>query len=620
MPVQTPSPNPQNADRELTTEERLELEAVVQELARRGAQSQEDLATPEAPEGPQTDDELWDAIYHLTNYQIPRVAVCENHVAPFTIFADLYFNRRNAVLMIGNRGGGKTTLSGFLHGAKCRWNAFFKSALVGANEPQGNRGYAEFKRFISKIGDEVVDTLRKETRFSIGSMVEVLIGTIKQMNGPHPHLAQFDELELSTMPIFEEFLNMAQGDDRYSSQNLLSTTRKYAFGIIQGLVRAAQEAVKNGDTPEWDVMIFCVFETMRQVPNCRTAPENEGRPEEELCKCHLEKKGEWDDGTKRTFASVCNGRAYRARGFIQLADVIGRFKKLSREVWEAQQECLRPDPSDLIHRWFRPHYILSEWFPYPELGSVYRSWDWGGDNPHSVHWTQRLDHAVEHEGRVIPEGSMVTFDEMFYSGGGYTALGERVLKRTKEWQEDYGFKFKIRGDFCDPAGFAAKQDVKKWARDNGFEEPDFTSRPAERIESIKKHREWGEEGMLWIVGPFCPNLCEEYAVYHRKKSPDGKNPSEDAEKIDDHAMDDQRYLIWNLYKMGFNATSEIPASAMGSDDPRLGDRRPPMMGANPMNKNNSPVGSSAGGSYLNRAPHGGQSVRGGSRPSVRRGT
>src|SRR5690606_15752695 len=128
-----------------------------------------------------------------------------------------------------------------------------------------------------------------ETTWVNQSVTEVVAGTIKGVNGPHPFFAQFDELELSTDEIFEEWQNMVQGNEVYKAQQLLSSTRKYAYGLIQSIVKECEEAQKQGIKPPWDVMIFCIFETLQNQPNCGVKDE-EGNL---LCGCDKVIKGVW---------------------------------------------------------------------------------------------------------------------------------------------------------------------------------------------------------------------------------------------------------------------------------------------------------------------------------------
>jgi hypothetical protein len=55
-------------------------------------------------DGPQNDDELHAWVKQNLLVDIPRVAVCPDHIAPFTFLADLYFERTSAGLALANRG------------------------------------------------------------------------------------------------------------------------------------------------------------------------------------------------------------------------------------------------------------------------------------------------------------------------------------------------------------------------------------------------------------------------------------------------------------------------------------------------------------------------------------
>jgi hypothetical protein len=611
---------------DLTQGDRMVVAAVLAEAARRGLMP--DGTRQSALVGPQTDRELLDAVEELTGYHIPRVAVCteHGHKSPAETFCDLYFERVSDVLWIGNRGGGKTTNSGFLHGAKNRWNPGYSSAISGAVALQGQRAYAEFRRFIRNVGGEVLDTLLSKTTWANGSLTEVLGGTVRALNGPHPVFAQMDEAELTTPEPFQEFLNMAQSTARYLRQQLLTTTRKRATGIVQNVVGECKQAERDGATPPWRIDIFCVFETMMQVPNCRTAPENADRDEAELCRCHRVRKGLYDDGTARTFDRECAGKAYRSDGFVTLEDVHRRFVQLSMSVWNAQQRCLTPDVEGLVHKWFNDRHRIPTWIPYAQFGPIYRGWDWGGQNPHAIVWVQKLAHDVgmawlkvtDDQGRegwtfspilsddddreiayTLPTGSYVQFDEHHGDAGQlgeFSTLGLRAVLREVQWAM-FGVPMEIAGDFCDPAGYIAKREVRKAVNQlidqvgsgeysaevggllaemgippevlEGFEivVPEFTSRPAPRVESIRKHIELGENDLIYVVTSMCPATEDEYDAYHWLAPKPGKNVPEDAAKEDDHAMDAKRYLIWNVEREGDKPPAEVPSADREAEQP-----------------------------------------------------
>ena len=60
---------------------------------------------------PQTDNELWEFVRAVLGVEIPRVSICSHHVAPFTLFADAYFNRHSTMIVKASRGlAGKSYL------------------------------------------------------------------------------------------------------------------------------------------------------------------------------------------------------------------------------------------------------------------------------------------------------------------------------------------------------------------------------------------------------------------------------------------------------------------------------------------------------------------------------
>jgi hypothetical protein len=58
-----------------------------------------------------TDDQLHAWIEDKLGINIPRVAVCPGHDAPFDFIADLFFKRVDSALVMANRGGGKSYYS-----------------------------------------------------------------------------------------------------------------------------------------------------------------------------------------------------------------------------------------------------------------------------------------------------------------------------------------------------------------------------------------------------------------------------------------------------------------------------------------------------------------------------
>ena len=189
--------------------------------------------------GPQNDDELHEWMKFELGVDIPRVAVCEGHVAPFQFLADLYFERVEAALGVANRGGAKTFLVACLHWLNSRFKPGCESCTFGAIEAQSFRAYAHLKHWIYDDNgdkkDEVVSSLMKETLFRNGSSIYVLGSTPDAVNGPHPQKAHADEVELMRDDTFRESRNMTVSkrlkDGRILiPQDILTSTRKGPSG------------------------------------------------------------------------------------------------------------------------------------------------------------------------------------------------------------------------------------------------------------------------------------------------------------------------------------------------------------------------------------------------------
>lgn len=100
---------------------------------------------PEKRAIPTTDDELWLWIKEETGYEIPRIAVCEDHCAPFDYVSDYYFERENALLVIGGRESAKCVSSDSLiynieTGMRTRVDEFIKEDInkISSMDKNGN--------------------------------------------------------------------------------------------------------------------------------------------------------------------------------------------------------------------------------------------------------------------------------------------------------------------------------------------------------------------------------------------------------------------------------------------------------------------------------------------------
>jgi hypothetical protein len=105
-------------------------------------------------DGPQNDDELHAWVKQNLLVDIPRVAVCPDHIAPFTFLADLYFERTSAGLALANRGGSKTFIVACLHFLNSTYKPGCESMSFGATEGQGQRCYQHIEDWCYKRDED----------------------------------------------------------------------------------------------------------------------------------------------------------------------------------------------------------------------------------------------------------------------------------------------------------------------------------------------------------------------------------------------------------------------------------------------------------------------------------
>jgi hypothetical protein len=276
-----------------------------------------ETSTSEVAGKPETPDELWDYIKETWHVQIPRVAVCEDHDAPFDFVCAGFFDWYPNIFEISSRGAGKSFKRALGHALNARFKPGSESATFGAVEEQAKRVYNAYKTFINP--EEIVGEPRiSETNYKpidgmpYGSKVEILGGTVAAVNGPHPQFPHSDEVELMRADTWRESRNLASDKitpdgRRIKGQNSATSTMKWKGGrvwqILEHFKAAKAKAVERyGDNKElvddmitktapFYVFVSCLFENSAQVPNCRLAPENadllEWEPglDREACRC-----------------------------------------------------------------------------------------------------------------------------------------------------------------------------------------------------------------------------------------------------------------------------------------------------------------------------------------------
>jgi hypothetical protein len=518
--------------------------------------------------GPQTDDELWDWIKKNLGLEIPRIAVCEDHDAPFQVLADIYFERLDGALIMANRSGAKTMLSALIHLLNILFKPGVVSFSVGAQEDQSRRVYMHLQNLLKRHGKVdsadnhplVVRMIQRLTDFKNGSKMEILVGTPTAVNGPHGAKVHTDEAELMDVVTYAESRNISQSQDiedptapggvrHIPSQDWVTSTRKSGGGMMQGLINEIAEAKRNGFEPPYELRSWCVFESSARVDNCQVAYPD--LPNAEKCNCDKVVKGKWEDDTHRRFSDVCKGRLARSGGYLTLRDIQKTFKKNDVNTWEAQQECSKPDIGGMVLRsWSRQRQGIKYWVPDPELGDFYMGVDFGSTDPNAVTWWQLLNQDVMWYGyhddkrdapkTLLPSGSLVAFSEIYKAEIANTTLAVMIKDKEEKWQEEFP-DFKVKFRFADPAAKGGRIELAKMGLRTAF----YCTREVE--EHIKTCNSLLDDNKLFVDVLGCPMWCDEADSWHYKKKKPGEidDPTKPVEDFD-HQMAVFRYTAENL--------------------------------------------------------------------------
>lgn len=220
---------------------------------------------------PTTDDELWWWIKNELGYEIPRVAVCDDHCAPFDYVCDYYFERERAILVVGGRESAKTLNTAIANYAMAETKPGCEICTFADIEAQSNKSYSYIKSFVYTVDDngkKIIKPsvegvpLRKETILKNGSKMEVIIGTLSGVNSPHPQKVHADEVDLQEKEIFAESRNMAstkklRDGTIIKAQDIATSTLKSTKGIVQEIIDETEKAEKEGLKPTWKLYKAC---------------------------------------------------------------------------------------------------------------------------------------------------------------------------------------------------------------------------------------------------------------------------------------------------------------------------------------------------------------------------
>ena len=481
---------------------------------------------------PQNDNELHEYIAREYDYEIPRVAVCDGHQSPFAWMADSYFYRITNSILVGPRAGGKTLGVAILDHL---FMDHFGLTLcnVGAIEAQAKKCYTYIERFclLPQFRENLLKSpMISKTYLKNGGFVEVLPGTVNQVNSPHSARLHIDEVELADPKVLEEAKSIPireTGCDgrEYPPATVYTSSRKLPYGPLETLLTEAQD---SGNV----VYRFCAFEVVEQCPperhqdgvGCKVCPLHD------VC---LETVRRPDGGMDYLPGP---GRAVRARGWLPIDDLIDKFKTLDRAVFDSQWLSKRPVTHGLAFPMFEEdiHVIDWEWNPaYPTVGGL----DFGYVHPNVALYAQ-----------ILSNDEVVLFGEDSQAYRSDVQFAESI-KRTPWFH-------RLRWLVGDSAARSSRETLIEFGVPN---EPAAKEGTAEEPSSVRAGCDLmrylfdppGRDRPLLYVARSCKTFIKQAKNYHYPSDPSNLDMGVKKEvpvKADDDSIDAGRYLLMRLFR------------------------------------------------------------------------
>jgi len=456
-------------------------------------------------------------ILYYFKLDIPNVAICHDHCAPFDFVADYIFGLVDFAIVVASRSGGKTLNFGVLDTLMSYYSEGTEIATVGAIQFQAQKGYEYFKDFSKKFPfvHNIDSMTMGKTELLNGSKVQILTGTMSGVNSPHPQLVFLDEIDLMIWPVLQQALSMAQSKKGVKARTVLTSTRKFANGPMQRMLDEAPERKAK-------VYMWCIWEVVEKLPV--------------------------DDPVKMklihdTFQGSLPANIDKANGYYFWDDAITKFNTLDDETWQTEWVCTRPGLKGVIYgdSYSDDNNLLVEWTPVGKGGFVYIFEDFGyGEGHPDVILFCWVPTTMDR---------LVVFDELYLDHMGtdeiWNSVGDKLAGYgLKLPDKATGSKGSIRGWVPDPHGLTEIEDRRmKGAPILNLQEDSQLLRVNNGINLVRR---LFSSGRLMITDS-CQQLRLELLSYKRRKLANGLY-SQEPLKEDDHGPDALRYGVIQLFK------------------------------------------------------------------------
>jgi|GEM_PF-1825933 len=378
------------------------------------------------------------------------------------------------------------------------------------------------------------DPTKRKSWYDNRSILEIITGSMKGLNGPHPPKVRLDEVDLMEWEVLQQGLSIAKsktivGGKEIIAQNTASSTRKFLTGSMQKLLDQAKKQGKYG----FVVYEWCIWEILE--------------------KCTRKCKEDPVHGDCRIF-EYCRGKiAPKCDGFYKINDFIDVTTRLSKDTLDIEWFNKRPATTALVYGeyWDRVrHCIDRKDFSGRQLVHI-GAIDFGSSPGHPFVFQLYIVDVTDFKEALIdsmPEDIDLIKEKMkFYLSyeyrSGASTLQEHVVKIKNAPGYSSGIPI-----FADPSEKQARIDLEEIY---GVGTIPAINAIDSGIEMLRSHLQFiGREASYYIFKDYfdCDNIeligtDREFEVYKYPRGKDGKPVRKKPVQIDDHGMDAARYAV-----------------------------------------------------------------------------
>lgn len=458
---------------------------------------------------PRTREELAKELREL-GLIVPDQAVCPGHHAPLDYAWYSYSANFPALREPGqtngdcvvwaNRGGGKTILAAALTYLEGLYKENCQTRILAGSLEQSRRMYEYLLRWLEQDREDKGYEIRREgCVFPNGTQVRILPQSQRAIRGLHINKLRCDEVELFDPEAFESAKYIAKSrGDLPGALEVLSTMHR-PYGLMRKVINDAQDT----GVP---VFRWCLWETIEKCT---------GR---ECSRCPLN--------------SYCGEKAQRSNGYLTIDDAITIMRRSSRQGFETEMLCLRPNLEGVVFADFDPKVHVGEADFRREERTSYLGIDFGFNNPFVCLWVQ------------------VDRDEHVYVIDEYVRSRTVIAEHIKVLRDRLPLPPRKQTVCCDPSGSGpngvtgtSEIEALKAA---GFIVKSSGSRITDGLEQIRRALRNGEGRSTLTISPKCTRLIEAMECYHYPPATLGtlsERPLKDG--VYDHPIDALRYFFMN---------------------------------------------------------------------------